>query len=52
MFGISVEDPNFHSGGPREEGREEDKKRFVYQTSWGLSTRTIGVMVMIHSDDN
>ncbi|KAG5307821.1 SYEP ligase, partial [Pseudoatta argentina] len=30
-------------------GREE--KTFVYQNSWGLTTRTIGVMIMIHGDD-
>jgi prolyl-tRNA synthetase len=26
-------------------------KEFVHQTSWGLTTRTIGVMVMVHGDD-
>jgi prolyl-tRNA synthetase len=35
----------------REKGEEEEKKVFVYQNSWGLSTRTIGAMVMIHGDD-
>eukprot|EP00347_Sterkiella_histriomuscorum_P004508 403360196 len=33
----------------------EDKhsqKQFVHQTSWGLSTRSIGAMIMIHGDDN
>lgn len=32
----------------------EDKdgaRRMVWQNSWGLTTRTIGVMVMVHSDD-
>ena len=24
---------------------------FVYQNSWGLTTRTIGVMVMVHGDN-
>lgn len=38
MFDITVEDP-------------EKKKVFVWQNSWGLSTRVIGVMVMLHSDD-
>ncbi|KAL0114050.1 hypothetical protein PUN28_011398 [Cardiocondyla obscurior] len=28
-----------------------DEKTFVYQNSWGLTTRTIGVMIMIHGDD-
>uniref|UniRef100_A0A0K0DCT0 proline--tRNA ligase n=1 Tax=Angiostrongylus cantonensis TaxID=6313 RepID=A0A0K0DCT0_ANGCA len=40
MFDISFEDPV--SGG----------KAYVWQNSWGLSTRTIGAMVMIHADDN
>lgn len=40
MFDIYVEDP---SG--------EAEKLFVWQNSWGLSTRTIGVMVMIHGDN-
>lgn len=26
-------------------------KELAWQNSWGLSTRTIGAMVMIHSDD-
>ncbi|KAM0787825.1 hypothetical protein ACM66B_003879 [Microbotryomycetes sp. NB124-2] len=40
MFDITVEDPN-----------NKGEKLFVWQNSWGLSTRTIGVMVMVHSDD-
>ncbi|KAK6040366.1 proline--tRNA ligase [Cooperia oncophora] len=40
MFDISFEDPA--TGG----------KEFAWQNSWGLSTRTIGAMVMIHADDN
>ncbi|KYN04470.1 Bifunctional aminoacyl-tRNA synthetase, partial [Cyphomyrmex costatus] len=40
MFNIQVEGI---------EGREE--KTFVYQNSWGLTTRTIGVMIMVHGDD-
>jgi prolyl-tRNA synthetase len=40
MFDIYVEDP---SG--------ETDKLLVWQNSWGLSTRTIGVMVMVHGDD-
>ena len=27
------------------------QKKFVYQNSWGLTTRAIGVMVMVHSDN-
>jgi prolyl-tRNA synthetase len=41
MFNIAVEDP---SGAPGE-------KLNVWQNSWGLSTRSIGVMVMVHGDD-
>ncbi|EEA24414.1 ribose-phosphate pyrophosphokinase 1 [Talaromyces marneffei ATCC 18224] len=44
MFGITVEDPNAK---PDEKGAS----LHVWQNSWGLSTRTIGVMVMIHSDN-
>ncbi|OAD62174.1 Bifunctional glutamate/proline--tRNA ligase [Eufriesea mexicana] len=28
-----------------------DEKTFVYQNSWGLTTRAIGVMIMVHGDD-
>ncbi|XP_015432761.1 PREDICTED: bifunctional glutamate/proline--tRNA ligase [Dufourea novaeangliae] len=40
MFNIQVEGAT-----------EADEKTFVYQNSWGLTTRTIGVMIMIHGDD-
>ncbi|KAF0731089.1 hypothetical protein Ae201684P_011833 [Aphanomyces euteiches] len=38
MFGISAED-------------DEGKKIIPYQNSWGFTTRSIGVMVMLHGDD-
>ncbi|GAA6027257.1 hypothetical protein JCM8097_002532 [Rhodosporidiobolus ruineniae] len=41
MFGISVEDPANPGG----------EKLQVWQNSWGLSTRSLGVMVMVHGDD-
>lgn len=41
MFNISVENPE----GP------DKPKLFAWQNSWGLSTRVIGVMIMIHSDN-
>ncbi|KAL4893471.1 hypothetical protein BDV59DRAFT_177469 [Aspergillus ambiguus] len=46
MFNITVEDPSA-------KGDEKDKKPplHVWQNSWGLSTRTLGVMVMVHSDN-
>ena len=31
---------------------KENKLRHMYQTSWGLSTRLIGAIIMTHSDDN
>ncbi|KAK0715281.1 hypothetical protein B0H67DRAFT_490145 [Lasiosphaeris hirsuta] len=40
MFDITVEDPS-----------DRGKHINVWQNSWGLSTRVIGVMVMIHGDD-
>lgn len=40
MFNISFQDPN-----------DSSKREYAYQNSWGLSTRTIGVMIMIHGDD-
>jgi prolyl-tRNA synthetase len=40
MFNISFQDPE-----------DASKHSFVYQNSWGLSTRTIGAMVMVHADD-
>ncbi|XP_034967252.1 bifunctional glutamate/proline--tRNA ligase isoform X1 [Zootoca vivipara] len=40
MFEIVFEDP-----------RIPGEKQFAYQNSWGLTTRTIGVMTMIHGDN-
>jgi prolyl-tRNA synthetase family I len=40
MFEISFEDPE-----------NAGQKAYAWQNSWGLSTRTIGAMVMIHGDD-
>jgi len=39
MFNIVFEEPTTKA------------KEFVYQNSWGMTTRTIGVMVMVHGDD-
>lgn len=30
---------------------KESKKQHVYQTSWGMSARVIGGMIMVHGDD-
>lgn len=46
MFNITVEDPDKKPGATIEES-----KIHVWQNSWGLSTRTIGVMVMTHGDN-
>ena len=40
MFEIEFEDPT-----------KEGEHSFVYQNCWGLTTRTIGVMAMVHGDD-
>lgn len=40
MFDITVEDP-----------AQKGNHIHVWQNSWGLSTRVIGVMVMVHGDD-
>lgn len=39
MFDIVYDDP------------ETQEKKFVFQNSWGITTRTIGVMVMVHADN-
>jgi prolyl-tRNA synthetase len=44
MFDIVIEDPSAATDGPA-------KKMHVWQNSWGLTTRTIGVMVMTHGDN-
>lgn len=31
---------------------KENKWEYVYQTSWGVSTRLIGAIIMVHGDDN
>ncbi len=31
---------------------EEGPKRHVHQTSWGVSTRLIGALIMVHGDDS
>ncbi|XP_030051877.1 bifunctional glutamate/proline--tRNA ligase isoform X2 [Microcaecilia unicolor] len=40
MFEIVFEDP-----------KTPGEKEFAYQNSWGLTTRTIGVMTMVHGDN-
>ena len=47
MFDITVEDPKAKA----KDDKTPADKLHVWQNSWGLSTRTIGVMVMVHGDD-
>ncbi len=30
---------------------EKNKKQLAWQSSWGFTTRSIGILVMIHSDN-
>ena len=39
MFDISFEDP------------ETKERRYAYQNSWAITTRSIGVIVMVHGDN-
>ena len=31
---------------------KDNKLKYVYQTSWGMTTRLIGAMIMVHGDDS
>ncbi len=31
---------------------KDEKEKFVWQTSWGISTRSIGICIMMHSDNH
>ena len=48
MFDIKVEDPNIQV---KEGEQQKDNKIYVWQNSWGFTTRSIGIMVLIHGDD-
>lgn len=39
MFNISFEDPDTH------------ERRFAHQNSWAITTRSIGIIVMVHGDN-
>ena len=39
MFDISFEDP------------DSSERRFAYQNSWAITTRSIGVIVLVHGDN-
>ena len=46
MFDIKVEDPS-----AKEVGSERNPPIHVWQTSWGCTTRSIGIMVLTHGND-
>lgn len=31
---------------------KDNQEKYVYQTSWGASTRLLGALIMVHGDDN
>jgi prolyl-tRNA synthetase len=31
---------------------KDNQLKYVYQTSWGMTTRTIGALIMVHGDDS
>ena len=31
---------------------QDSKEQFVYTTSWGFTTRTVGALIMVHGDDD
>ncbi len=31
---------------------QDNQEQFVYQTSWGVSTRLLGAIIMVHGDDD
>ncbi|CEO98090.1 unnamed protein product (mitochondrion) [Plasmodiophora brassicae] len=49
MFKIVFQDDTKHDGAKHDD--DTSHKQHVWQNSWGLTTRSIGVMVMIHGDD-
>ncbi|MDA4124154.1 MAG: proline--tRNA ligase [Thaumarchaeota archaeon] len=56
--GKAIQGPDFHSDGQRFSKAfdivfvdEEGEKQFAWQNTWAISTREIGVMLAVHSDD-
>ncbi len=56
MFGIEFEDPNSvpidNPVNKTQSSKAKVDHLFAYQNSWGLTTRSIGVMAMVHGDDS
>ncbi|MBI3840500.1 MAG: proline--tRNA ligase [Thaumarchaeota archaeon] len=56
--GKAIQGPDFHSDGQRFSKAfeitfidQEGKKQFVWQNTWAITTREIGVMLAVHGDD-
>lgn len=56
--GKAIQGPDFHSDGQRFSKAfeivfidEEGEKQFAWQNTWAITTREIGVMLAVHSDD-
>ncbi|KAF9976714.1 hypothetical protein BGZ73_008021 [Actinomortierella ambigua] len=49
MFDIQFEDPT--AAAAQSNTSASEKMLHVWQNSWGFSTRSLGVMVMVHGDD-
>jgi prolyl-tRNA synthetase len=56
--GKAIQGPDFHSDGQKFSKAfeivfidQDGKKQFVWQNTWAISTREIGVMLAVHSDD-
>lgn len=56
--GKAIQGPDFHSDGQRFSKAfeivfidQDGKKQFAWQNTWAITTREIGVMLAVHSDD-
>ena len=49
MFDIKFEDPDWKKNA--KDGEKSEKFKMPWQNSWGLTTRSLGVMIMVHGDD-
>ena len=46
MFDIKFENPDW-----KKNGEKSEKFKMPWQNSWGLTTRSLGVMIMVHGND-
>jgi prolyl-tRNA synthetase len=49
---LALPRPEFRQGLRRVFTNKENKQEHVWATSWGVSTRLVGALIMTHSDDN